>query len=108
MPRGNQQYQGAAAAKLATFVAPEAPKKQVRRPPSANAMWVPSMTAQAILQVNASHLAKLKNAGTIRVKDDRTYNLKDVLDKYHQRLQADGLIDQRVEAVCIRGFKEGA
>jgi hypothetical protein len=69
--------------------------------------WVTSKLVRAILQIRSSNLSQLKNLGTIRSKDG-LYNLKDVLDRYKMSLRAEGVIDDQIEAVCIREFKAGA
>ncbi len=107
MPRGNQPKRAAAVTTQAAAIAPEPKKKRERRPPSQNATWVNSAVAQAFLQINPAHLSRLKGAGDIRTKDN-VYNFKDLCDRFVQKLQTDGLIDQRVEAACISEFKRGA
>lgn len=106
MPTENQQKPVPITRSLSVEKTQNAPPKRLRRPPSANGVWVTGITAQAIMQVNSSHLCRLKATNEIRTKDGQ-YNLKDILERYQRQLHADGVIDQRIEAVCIREFKTG-
>jgi hypothetical protein len=69
---------------------------------------VTSRTAQAVLSVDSTYLARLKRMGKFSSSGERDqYNLAEVLEHYRLMLQRTGQLAQEIEAICIREFRNG-
>ena len=85
------------------------PARRLLQTPASAAqhMWVPTRMAAAILQVNSSSMPHLKRTGEVRFQEGHGYNLADVLARYRRLVLTEGVIDQQIEAACMREFQGG-